>query len=526
MIMRTKLLFIIPLLSFSLCFSQEYGAYETDNEGKLFFTSKSSSSLLEKQGLRAPFDLDLDWSEPDFDISNNPTKDSWDQRMDVGSNGNVFVVYNDNHSNGLQKIMFRKKVGEDWSTPIFVDTGVDIGDRNNHFPAIAASPNGDLHVTYNVWAFENARNFIGYSHYNASTDTWSEGIKISDLNGTVNHTSSHHSVYSTANNLPVVTWGFDNRENQVNEEIYLTYFDGNVWSSDIAVSDVMDGQDAGFPRIKSIGNNQAMIIYSEGTSGGTKELKYKIYDETTHGLSDAKIIASTNVLTDNYLLTTTDAGEVMVLTLHKETAPSRDVFNIYEYDHGSDSFSLSTNSFEVPANAGGLLKKMAMDCNGDGDCGIVYTDFLAEKNFFLEYNPTDGFGAPLVINEQDPGFDPPYAKFDSSGNIHVVWNDKRFDDGQGFDEREVFYKMGRNTTIGLDEFSIVSTKIFPNPSKGSFTIQTNDSFKMEVYNMLGKLLLTKQITGTTQMDMKLLTGTYLLQFSNEKGILTKKLLVE
>ena len=132
----------------------------------------------------------LDWSLPDFNLSDNPGEDSWDVRLATEGN-DVYVVYNDNHTNGLQKIMYRKKINDDeWSEAIFVDAGGEIGARNNHFPAIDAAPNGDLHVAYNVWAFENTRNYIGYSHYDAGTDTWVDGVKISDLNGTVDHRSN------------------------------------------------------------------------------------------------------------------------------------------------------------------------------------------------------------------------------------------------------------------------------------------------------------------------------------------------
>lgn len=524
--MKMKLLFFTSLFSIGMCFSQTYGTYETGPNGKIFYQSPNSFPSVPQENNVGPMALALDWSNPDYNISNNPTKDSWDSRMAVGNTGDVFVVYSDNHSNNLQKIMFRKKVvGQDWSTPIFVDKGGEIGGKNNHYGAITSSPNGDLHVIYNVWANENVRNYIGYSYYNAATDIWSDGLKISDLGGTVNHTTSHHDLYSTDDNLPVVVWGYDFRENQVNEEIYMKYFDGNVWSSDIAVSDVTDNLDAGFPYIKSIGDNKAMLVYAEGAFG-SMELRYKIYDEATHSISAAKIIATENVFSNNYVLATSGTGDVMVLTIHKAVGPSRDVMNVYDYDSAADSFSLSSNVFEVAANAGGLLKRIDWDCNAEGDCGIIYTDFLAETNSFLEYNPTTGFGSPLVINEENPGLDAPNTRFDPNGNLHVVWSDYRFNDGQGFDEREIIYEKGVNTNLGLNAPSLSNISVFPNPSNGAFTISTNDTFTLEIFDVLGKKLETKTITSTTQIDHNLTSGTYFLRFTNEQAVQEKKLLVK
>lgn len=527
--MSKHLFFLVGLgCSASLCFGQSNGLFETNAEGKIYFQrNQVDFPIGQNSNSFSPNELVLDWSGSDFNISENPTVDSWDVRLSVGQDNTPYVVYNDNHSSGLQKIMFRKKLSEEeWAEPIFVDTGGEIGARNNHFPAISTSPNGDLHVVYNVWAFENVRNFIGYSYYNAEMDEWSDGVKISDLNGTVSHFTSRHDIYSTEDNLPVVIWGYDFRENQINEEIYMTYFDGENWSSDIAVSDVTDGADAGYPYIKSIGDGKAMILYSENTSGGTTELKYRIYNESTHELSSPSVIVSENIGNSNYVLVSSGTGGVMVATIYKKTGPDRDAINVYVYDNSSDSFSLSDNSFEVAANAGSLLKRIAMDCNSLGECAIIYTDFLAQTNSYLEYYPETGFGDPLVINQENPGFDAPSAGFSPDGNLHVVWSDYRFDNGEGFDEREVFYEMGRNELMGTGELHFTDISIYPNPSKGVFIIQTKESFKVEIFNMAGKLMDRRTILGTTEIQKSLAAGVYLIRFTNEKGIFNKKLLVQ
>jgi hypothetical protein len=306
----------------------------------------------------------------------------------------------------------------------------------------------------------------------------------------------------------------------------MKYFDGSNWSSDMAVSDISDSQDAGFPHIKSIGGNKAMILYSENVAGNNTELRYKIYDETTHSISAAKTIVAQNIFNSNYVLVSSGTGEIRAVTIHKAVGPDRDVLNIYDYDIASDTFTLSSNIYEVPANAGGLFKRIDMDCNFDGDCAVIYTDFLAQTNSFLEYNPTTGFGTPLIINEENPGFEPPTARFDPNGNLHVVWSDYRFNDGQGFDEREVIYEKGVNTNLGVNDNPVANISVYPNPSKGTFTINTQETFTLEIVDILGKRLDTKTINGTTQITTNLSAGTYFLRFSNENNSQVKKLLVE
>src|SRR5690554_207508 len=107
--MKMKLLPLLAFISVGLCHSQNYGTYQSTPDGKLFYLTSEASQNASPENIMRPTALELDWSTPDFNISNHPIVDSWDPRMAVGNNGNVYVVYNDNHTNGLQKIMFRKK---------------------------------------------------------------------------------------------------------------------------------------------------------------------------------------------------------------------------------------------------------------------------------------------------------------------------------------------------------------------------------------------------------------------------------
>lgn len=523
-----KNLFLVTGCLMGMCFGQTNTLFDVDNDGKIHFQKiESNNPSNPDPNFLNPNDLEIDWSEPDYNLSNNPEMDSWDVRI-ATQGEDVFVVYNDNHTNGLQKIIFQKKLESgEWSDAIFVDAGGEIGERNNHLPAIASSSNGDLHVVYNVWAYENGRNYIGYSHYDASAGAWVDGVKISDLGGTVDHFNSYKNVYSTEEGFPVVVWGFDNRENSVNEEIYLTYFDGESWSEDIAVSDLTDNQNAGVPHIRSIGNQKAMVVYSENNSDGTSmDLKYRIYDEQSHELSEPKIITSDNVMTINYVPVASSPEQVFVLTYFKMTGPDRDVMAIYNYDINSDTFELSANTFEVPANAGGLLKRVDADCTASGDCGVIYTDFFEQKISYVGYSPETGFGEPVVICNEDPQWEFPSARFDSSGNFHASWSDMRNDPGAGWVAREAIYKMGRNESLGIGNVFAEQISIYPNPAKDVFTIQTDKSLTVEIIDISGRLIDKRMISGTTQIHKSLPSGVYFVRLTHGKEVIVKKLMVK
>ncbi len=528
--LRKKLLFTyFFIFSITLSISQNKVATTTDENGKISFikTSNNDYKSLENETTNLNALFTLDWSNDDFNISNHPAVDSWNPRLDVGDNGTIYTVYNDNHTNGLQKIMFRKKEVEgEWSNTIFVDTGGEIGSRNNHFPAIAVSQNNDVHVVYNVWAYENARNYIGYSYYNSSTETWSDGVELSEAGGSVNHTISHHDIYTTNENLPVVLWGYDFRENLVNEEVYIKYFDGANWSSDIIVSTPSDGLNAYKPYIKSIGNNKAMIIFMEDINASEKELRYRIYDETTHELSNISTIPTVSTDFLKYDLVKNENGDILISTIHNLSNPWRDVFNIIIYDESTDTFTLSEFSYEHAAIGPNSLSA-AIDCYSDEDCAIVYTDYWNEQNVYMEFSLASGYGETLVINEQNPSIDNIInCKFDLYGNLHVLWNDLRFDTGGGYIEREVFYEVGINEDLHINDINFSEIKIYPNPSNGTFFINSNlSSYTIEVLDILGRLIQTTKATGNTTIHLTT-SGFYYFRFNNNEINFVKKVMVK
>ncbi|MCD4795254.1 MAG: T9SS type A sorting domain-containing protein [Bacteroidales bacterium] len=455
--MKQKILLIaILLLSISISFSQSesFEKYITDTDGKIYYsdTEKEISEIIDKNKLNKNLirNLSIIWNNEDYDISDNQNADSWDPRIDVGADGTLYVVYNDNHEGtGLQKIMFRKKEpAGDWTEPIYIDKGGVIGARNNHFPAVAVSPNGDIHSMYNVWAFENYRNFIGYSFYDASEDLWSDGVEISEAGGSVS-SHAHHDIYSTDNNLPVVIWGFDNRENEDYEEIYMKYYDGTTWSSDIIVSTASDNLSATYPYMVNIGNNKAMIIFNEETSNlNEQELRYRIYDETTHTLTDIQSVPQTQYNTDNSnsiiydISKKDDENAIIAIWQNPNFSPFRDTIKCINYNILNEEFAMSEHKF-ISETDGNFPKYLSVDCDLEGNCAIIYTDTYLKTCNFIEFDSVSGFSEAQVFNSEDL-IDSPECKFDSDGNLHVVWPDLRFDIPGGYVEREVFYEKGTN----------------------------------------------------------------------------------
>ncbi|RLD57857.1 MAG: hypothetical protein DRJ05_09025 [Bacteroidetes bacterium] len=397
--------------------------------------------------------LSLLW-EDDENVSNHEVVDSWDPRIAVESNGTAHIVFGDNQGS-LQKIMYSKKeIGGDWTTPIIVDDNTTFGDRNNHVPAIAVSANGDVHVAFLTWASENWRHEMAYTHYDAASQTWSQAIIVSGAGGSI-ESFEHIEIYSTADNQPVIVWGFDNRTGT--EEVYMNYFDGADWSGDILVSTPDDSKPARFPRIENIDENSAMIIFWEETGESEiLEIQYRILDENNYSLSPVLPVPQTlhntenfNFPTFNFELSNKNDGHI-ILALWEYEYPNSgqmsDTIKCIDYNIAEDSFEMSP--FKLIGNSAGYFPKyITVACDNDGNIGIVFLDTYSEKISFTEFDPASGFSTPEVIVSEDLiSGDLPDSGFDDEGNLHITWDDLRFDAPGGYVEREVFYKKGVKTT--------------------------------------------------------------------------------
>ena len=82
-----------------------------------------------------------------------------------------------------------------------------------------------------------------------------------------------------------------------------------------------------------------------------------------------------------------------------------------------------------------------------------------------------------------------------------------------------------DTQLNLN--TIASTKVYPNPNKGSFIIETDEEAHYTLYDCVGQALLSGRCEGTTQIEAQGLSqGIYFLRISGKGGNKFEKLVVE
>ena len=83
--------------------------------------------------------------------------------------------------------------------------------------------------------------------------------------------------------------------------------------------------------------------------------------------------------------------------------------------------------------------------------------------------------------------------------------------------------------IGIKEFSNLSSlKIYPNPSNGSFVVETGNSEKqvVRVFDLSGKIVLSQIVTEKTTINASNLNeGIYIISLTSSGGIINKRLVI-
>ena len=87
------------------------------------------------------------------------------------------------------------------------------------------------------------------------------------------------------------------------------------------------------------------------------------------------------------------------------------------------------------------------------------------------------------------------------------------------------------TTVGINELNSKTSSTYPNPTKGIFTIalgSLNDNTSITVYDMLGKVIITKgSITTTTQINLSgYEKGIYFVNIQSDNETIVRKVILQ
>lgn len=125
-----------------------------------------------------------------------------------------------------------------------------------------------------------------------------------------------------------------------------------------------------------------------------------------------------------------------------------------------------------------------------------------------------------TFNYADGTIDFAWAKM-SSASFSLAYH--------GAGNRDVMVDMPITTALGTEDFSLNATQVYPNPSKGNFTVKTKTTLeRINVYSQTGSLVKAIDVDNQEEVEVNmsgLQTGVYLLELQNSTEKSWKKIII-
>jgi hypothetical protein len=166
-------------------------------------------------------------------------------------------------------------------------------------------------------------------------------------------------------------------------------------------------------------------------------------------------------------------------------------------------------SWDFRDSSGTILESDSYSTQNDNETFNYRFNFGADC---LEFNMYDGSGNGISGNNG-------VSLEDANGVVIYALNGD-FDSGFSI-------QFNSDGVLGLGDNELTAVSIFPNPASSSLNIANAENATIEVYNILGQVMVTKtDITNAEAIDVsQLATGTYLVKISNGDITTTKKFVV-
>ncbi len=168
--------------------------------------------------------------------------------------------------------------------------------------------------------------------------------------------------------------------------------------------------------------------------------------------------------------------------------------------------------------------------------GIQEPPLDASQNWTTVSNEVNGDVRTLTLTRDlvtgdNKDFQMPYATTNAISISCVRPSGTTFNVGQHGGTSNVGYASGvAFTTLGVEDFSLSASTVYPNPSNGNFTVKTKTGIeKINVYSQTGAFIKTINIDGDSpDVEVKLnglQTGVYLIELQNSSEKSWKKIII-
>lgn len=209
----------------------------------------------------------------------------------------------------------------------------------------------------------------------------------------------------------------------------------------------------------------------------------------------------------------------------------------------------------LPCEVGTLTSPLEQDvCPGETfDVALSGNSTPGSYSLFFDNSSTNGLGgtgAPVTITGYSQGDFPLAVDEDINGLLSAnqlpvltgTWEVKVIvvdNAGEDCDSTAAFTVNFLDAsdpacvTVGIDEANEASVNVYPNPSNGAFTVEINgveSMAQLSVMDLTGRVIYTEAaiLNGNfrKELNLNVVSGTYLVQIVTEEGMVTRKLQVK
>ena len=194
----------------------------------------------------------------------------------------------------------------------------------------------------------------------------------------------------------------------------------------------------------------------------------------------------------------------------------------------------------------GLGLGVVIGFNMSGGDVLVYTTSLTDRNFIGKQAPANDIQDWTTVsnsvasgvrtltlersltNSDTNDFQMPYT---TTNSIALAWAKANSVTNNLGSNHSVGFTTVPFSTLGVEDFSLNASSIYPNPSSGEFYIKAKSNLsKVNVYNQTGGLVKTIKVTADSsevKVDVNgIQSGVYFLELQNDSEKSWKKVIVE
>jgi len=168
----------------------------------------------------------------------------------------------------------------------------------------------------------------------------------------------------------------------------------------------------------------------------------------------------------------------------------------------------------ITSNAGDTIAVYSIDIDGDGDMDVLSASYDDKISWYENTNGQGTFGPLQMITTEASSPRSVFASdIDGDGDVDVL-------SASSFDDKIAWYE--NLITLGLDDNSSMNFSVYPNPTNGTLTIESQKKIdQIEVYNQLGQLVYSdihQYEENKNKIDVSSLSqGHYLVKIKFKNG---------